>query len=133
MFKDIKKKLKKLGENEAGEINEGENGEEYIELEPTVEREREAKILLRYFDLTEYADIKPILSSLREGFTIGLINIEPLKDRDIDELKRAISKIKKTTNAREGEVVGVSEDWVVAVPSFVQVFKGEGKQEIEEV
>lgn len=131
MFKDIKKRLKDLGKNQE---NEGiEEEEEFIELEPTVEREREAKIILRYFDLTEYADIKPILSSLREGFTIALVNMEPLKDRDMDELKRAISKIKKTTGAMDGEVVGVSEDWIVAVPSFVKVFKGEGREEVEEI
>lgn len=131
MFEDIKKRISGIHktEKEKGE----EEKEEFIELEPTVERERRAKILLRYFDLTEYADIKPILSTLREGFTIALVNMEPLKQEDMDELKRAVSKIKKTTKAMEGEVVGISEDWVVAVPSFVKVYKGKGQEKPEEL
>jgi hypothetical protein len=39
-------------------------------------------------------------------------------------LRRAIDKIKKTCFALEGEVVGLEEDWVVAVPQYVKVHRG---------
>src|SRR5690242_14290669 len=61
-----------------------------------------AKIVLRPYVLEEFDDVKQILDSLREGYTIPLINIKPLKDKDLVELKRAINKLKKTTDAIEG-------------------------------
>ena len=39
---------------------------------------------------------KTVLDDLREGYTIALVNIKPLKEKDLIELKRAINKIKKT-------------------------------------
>ena len=111
-------------------IKKGDNSEEeFIELEPEAVK-RSAKIFLKYFTLTEFADIKPIIDNLREGYTIALIYIRPLKDRDMSELKRAISKIKRTCEAIEGNLVGINEDYIVAVPNFVEIDKGEhGKEE----
>ena len=105
-------------------VGDGSEGG-YVELEPTSVVERTAKIFVKYFVLTDYADIKPILDSMREGYTIAVIKIAPLKNKDVVELKRAVSKIKKTVDTISGDVVGIDEDWVVAVPGFVQVYRGE--------
>jgi SepF-like predicted cell division protein (DUF552 family) len=88
------------------------------------------KIVLRPFTLDDFEDVKPILDSLREGYTIPLINIRPLKDKDLVELKRAINKLKKTTDAIEGDIAGFGEDWIAVVPSFAQIFRE--KKELEE-
>ena len=112
-------------------IKKGEpGGEEFIELEPE-ERKKSAKIMFKYYTLTEFADIKPIIDDLREGYTIALVNIKPLKDKDIAELKRAVNKIKKTCQAIDGSLVGISEDYIVGVPNFVEVNKGEKPAEEE--
>ncbi|MCD6371364.1 MAG: cell division protein SepF [Candidatus Aenigmarchaeota archaeon] len=106
-------------------------GEEFIELEPEEMRKKAAKIFIKYYVLTEFADIKPVIDSLREGYTIALLKIRPLKDKDMNELKRAINKIKRTCDAIDGEVVGIDEDWIIAVPNFIEVYKGETGEEEE--
>ena len=81
------------------------------------------KVMVRPFVIKEFQDIKATLESLREGRTICLVNIKPLKDQDIVELKRAVNKIKKTCDAIEGDIAGFGEDWLVATPSFAQVHR----------
>jgi SepF-like predicted cell division protein (DUF552 family) len=105
--------------------------EEFIELEPDEMRKKAAKIFVKYFILTDFADIKPVIDSLREGYTIALLKIKPLKDKDMNELKRAISKVKRTCEAIDGEIVGIDEDWIIAVPNFIEVYKGETGAEAE--
>jgi SepF-like predicted cell division protein (DUF552 family) len=100
-------------------------GEEFIELEPNEMKKKAAKIFVKYFVLTDFADIKSVIDALREGYTIALLKIKPLKDKDMNELKRAINKVKRTVDAIDGEVVGIDEDWIIAVPNFIEVYKGE--------
>ena len=73
--------------------------------------------------------IKPILDALREGNTIALVNIKPLKDKDLVELKRAINKIKKTCDAIDGDIAGFGEDWIAVVPSFAHIHRATAKKE----
>lgn len=87
------------------------------------------KITVRPFILEDFEDIKLVLDSLREGYTIPLINIRPLKDKDLIELKRAINKLKKTVDAIEGDIAGFGEDWITVVPAFAQIYR-EKKPEV---
>ncbi len=121
------KKIKELFSKLSGKVPVKEE-QEFIEIEPE-EVGRTAKVYVRYFVLNEFADIKPVIEALREGYTIALVKIRPLKEKDINELKRAIEKIKRTIQAIEGEVVGVDEDWLLAVPNFVEVYKGMPSEE----
>jgi SepF-like predicted cell division protein (DUF552 family) len=105
--------------------------EGYVELD-TENEDVKSKILVRPFTINDFEDIKPILDSLREGYTIALINIRPLKDKDIIELKRAINKLKKTTDAIEGEIAGFGEDYIVVTPSFAKIYKGKDTKEVKE-
>lgn len=109
----------------ANEEREESEHKDYIELEPSQMKEKSAKIFVKYFVLTDYADIKPVLDSLREGFTVALVKIRPLRDKDMTELKRAINKVKSTIEAIGGDLVGIDQDWIVAVPQFVEVYRGE--------
>ena len=127
-FKDFLNKL-----SGKAVIKKEGNEEEFIELEPETMHSKSAKVFVKYFILTDFADIKPVIDSLREGYTIALIKIKPLKDKDMNELKRAISKVKRTCEAIDGEIVGIDEDWIIAVPNFIEVYKGEsGEEESEE-
>jgi len=108
---------------------EAEEG--YVELD-TESEDVKSKIIVRPFVLDDFEGIKPILDALREGATIALINIKPLKDKDLVELKRAINKLKKTCDAIEGEIAGFGEDWIVVTPSFAQIYKSKATKEIRE-
>jgi len=96
---------------------------DYVEIDTSAERGPKAKVLVRPFFIEDFADIKPALDALREGTTIALINIRPLKEKDIIELKRAVSKLKKTCDAIEGDIAGFGEDWIVVTPSFAQIHR----------
>lgn len=112
----------KLKEKFLASEGDEEAEEGYVEIDSGSESSR-SKVIVRPFVLKDFEDIKPILDSLREGSTIALINIKPLKDKDIIELKRAINKLKKTTDAIEGEIAGFGEDYIVVTPSFAQIYR----------
>ncbi len=118
LFSRIKEKL---GAGEDYEIPREE--ESYVEINPNAEDNGNAKIVVRPFILQEFGDIKPVLDVLREGYTIALVNIKPLKDKDIVELKRAVNKLKKTCDAIEGDIAGFGEDWITVVPSFAVIHR----------
>ena len=104
--------------------------EEYIEVE-TGKDTKKSKIMVKPFVIEDFSDVKETLDALREGYTIALVNIKPLKDKDIIELKRAINKIKKTCDAIEGDIAGFGEDWIVVTPSFAQVYRDTQTEELK--
>lgn len=106
------------------------SGEDYVDLgSQQAGGEERSKILVRPFVMEEFEDIKEVLDVLREGSTIALINIKPLKDKDLVELKRAVSKLRKTCEAIEGDIAGFGEDYVVAVPYFARIHRNSTKLE----
>jgi len=105
---------------------EDEFDEEYLEIDLGKE-EKDHKILIKLFVLKDYDDVTEILNALREGYTIAIIDIKTLRQKDSIELKRAVSKIKKTIDALEGNIAGFGENIVIATPSFAKIHKEESK------
>ena len=87
---------------------------EYIEIDLGREAKK-AKIMVRPFVLKSFEEVNGILNALREGYTIAVVDIKPLKSKDIIELKRAISKIKKTADALEGSIAGFGDGTVIVL------------------
>ena len=115
-------KLKEKLGTQGSDFEETEQG--YVELGNEAGGiESKAKLMVKKFTLEDFDSIKQILDSLREGRTIALIDIKPLKDKDLVELKRAINKLKKTCDAIEGDIGGFGENWIAAVPSFARIDK----------
>ena len=109
-----------------------ELSDDYVEIDTEAAKGPKAKIVIRPFVIEDFSDIKPALDALREGTTIALINIKPLKERDIVELKRAINKLKKTCDAIDGDIAGFGEDWIVVTPSFAQIYRTSQTESIQE-
>ena len=103
--------------------DDDENTEEYVELNTDVDIEPSSKIIVRPFNLEDFSDVKPILDALREGYTIALVNIKPLKEKDLVELKRAINKLKKTCDAIEGDIAGFGDDFLIVAPGFATIYR----------
>ncbi len=121
-FSNVKAKITGLmGGSEPEGIEQG-GEQEYVELD-TASSEHKGKVTVRPFVMENFQDIKVIVDSLRDGGTICVINIRPLKDKDIIELKRAISKLKKTTDAISGDLAGFGDDYIIATPSFAQIYR----------
>ena len=104
--------------------------QEYVEVGPENEAGKH-KVIVRPFTLEEFDDVKPVLDSLREGYTVALVNIRPLKEKDVVELKRAINKLKKTTDAIEGEIAGFGDDYIVVCPQFASIYRSKAMQEVK--
>ena len=124
----LSKIKEKFGTNADSQMfEEPEQG--YVELGNESAQDTKSKLMVRPFVIEEFEHIKPILDSLREGRTIALINIKPLKDKDLVELKRAINKLKKTCDAIEGDIAGFGENWIAAVPNFASIYRGKAGKE----
>ncbi len=108
----------------SGAFSGGEDSPEYIEIDLGKEVKK-AKVIVRPFVLKSFEDVNPILNALREGYTIAIIDFKNLKKRDIIELKRAISKIKKTVDALEGSISGFGENIIIATPEFAEIYKSQ--------
>jgi len=118
----LSKLKEKLGTQSSDMFDEAEQG--YVELGSESGIDAKSRLMVRPFVIEEFEHIKPILDALREGHTIALINIKPLKDKDLVELKRAINKLKKTCDAIEGDIAGFGENWIAAVPNFAYIYRG---------
>ena len=99
----------------------GEEEEEYIELEyEPVEPKKKVSIIVE--KLNNLIDAERIQRRLREGFIV-LARIRELKERDIETLKSAINRIKKTCIAIGGDIAGVGEDYIIATPAYAMVVR----------
>ena len=98
------------------------NPDDYLEIDLDKE-EKQGKVLVKLFVLKKYEDVNDILNVLREGYTIAIIDMKVLKQKDPIELKRAAAKIKKTTDALEGNIAGFGENLLIVTPSFAQIQK----------
>jgi len=99
-----------------------ETDSEYIEIDLGQEAKKN-KVLVKPFVLKKFDDVAEILNTLREGYTIAVIDINPLKQKDMIELKRSIAKIKKTADALEGDVAGFGDSIIIVTPSFAEIYK----------
>ncbi len=120
------KRLKKIFSDSLSE----DLGDDYMEIDLGQEQ-KVNKISVKLFTLKQYEEVNEILNALREGYTIAIIDIKILRKKDSIELKRAISKIKKTVDALEGSIAGFGEHTVIATPSFARIHKEDIKPDKE--
>ncbi|MCM2325858.1 MAG: cell division protein SepF [Candidatus Woesearchaeota archaeon] len=119
-FASIKNKVKSWGFDEE---DEQEFEDEYVELDTSEKKAKQSKVIVRTFILQDFSDLKTLLDVMREGQTICLLNIRPLKEKDMIELKRAVNKLKKTVEAVGGDIAGVGDDYIVVTPAFAEIHK----------
>jgi len=110
--------LKKLlGKRKPEDIDE----EEYIEIsEVAKEKSSEGKILVRIEKLKDVKDVENILKELREN-KILFISTQELKNKDIQELRRCIEKIKRTVTAMDGDIVMGPHSVLIVCPNFAMI------------
>ncbi len=96
--------------------------EEYIELDLDSKKNQDHKVMVKLFVIKKYEDANRILNSIREGYTIAIVDFKILKQKDPIELKRAVAKLKKTVEAINGSIAG-HENFLVITPAFAQIYK----------
>lgn len=97
--------------------------EGYVELSHEGISDAKTKVIVRPFVIEDFADVKPVLDATRQGYTICLLNIRPIRDKDLTELRRTVNKLKKTAEAVNGDIAGFGEDWLVMTPDFAQIYR----------
>ena len=98
-------------------LNEGE----YIELD-TAEEMAGSRVPIKIDKIEDFIDTDRVQKAARDG-AIVLVKIKTLRERDLSELKRAIDKLRKTTVAMNGGIVGIDEDYIMLTPSFAHVVR----------
>ena len=95
--------------------------DEYIELDMKDEG-NDDKVVIQVERLENFADSDRILNKLREG-NILLVKIKHLRDKDTEEYKRSMEKIKKTCSNVNGEIGGLGNGWLLLTPSFAKIHR----------
>jgi SepF-like predicted cell division protein (DUF552 family) len=122
MKKFIESLKKKFSSSDDDSFGDGVETD-YVQLDQAPRQNAGAKVIVRPFNLTDFNDTKQILDALRTQDTVVLVNIQPLRDKDIVELKRAINKLKKTVDAIGGDIAGFGDDYIVIAPSFATIWR----------
>jgi len=93
--------------------------DDFVELDAEM-TETDEKVVIRAETLREFEDVEKVQEHLRNDHIVW-VNISPLKNRDMTDLKRAVKRLKKTVKSVDGDMAGVDEDWIVACPGYAEI------------
>lgn len=124
VFDFFKKKTDESAKEEGEKPKEGEKKPkgDWVELDSAAFKE-DFSVKVRVETLKDFADTNRIQGLVREG-SIVFLKIKGLRQRDLNELKRSVEKLKKTCTAMSGDIVGVDEDFLVLTPDYAKIFRG---------
>jgi SepF-like predicted cell division protein (DUF552 family) len=96
--------------------------QEYLELEIEGGKEAPEKLSIQVERMNSYEDSDRIQRKVREGLIL-LVKIKGLREKDMNELKRAIARVRKTCIAIDGDIAGIGDDWIIVTPSKARVHR----------
>lgn len=96
--------------------------DDYVELEQPLDQDEEKKIVVQVERVGNIADSDRIQKKIRDGY-IMLVKIKDLRDKDMEELKRAVERIKKTCLAVNGDIAAIGDDWLLVCPNSAKVYR----------
>jgi len=111
-----------------GREEPGEDKEEFIEI--TTEGEDRGRMNIRIENLHDYRDVEEVQRHLREG-NIVFLRIKKLRERDLGELKRSVERLRRTSVAMNGDIIGVDEDYLILTPPSAKIHRGEVEPKVE--
>src|SRR3989344_556604 len=92
--------------------------DDYVEMQAEPEADKSVNVMIDR--LENYAAVDRVIKKVREG-NIVIVKIKDLKDMDLDELKQAVSKLRTVTSSIKGDIVGVSDEWLLITPPTVRI------------
>lgn len=105
-----------------------EDREEFIEIDTG--GEEKGKVNIRIENLNDYRDVEGVQRHLREG-NIVLLRIKKLRERDLGELKRSVERLRRTSVAMNGDIIGVDEDFLILAPPSAKIYRGEVEEQVK--
>ena len=103
-----------------GIFGKGMDQDEYVELEVEGEELPSSTVSIEIETMTTFADSERIQKKVREG-SILLVKIKDMKSKNAEDLKKAISKVKKTCMAIDGDIAGIGEDFLLLTPANAKI------------
>lgn len=81
-----------------------------------------SRIYLRALSLHSLDELEKIKDEVRSG-NILIIKIEPLAEKSIEDVKRAISELSEFVKSIGGDIARLGEERIVLTPPSVQIWK----------
>ncbi len=94
--------------------------DEYVELEVESEELPSDKVNIEIESMTTFADSERIQKKVRSG-TVILVKIKDMKAKNVEDLKKAISRVKKTCMAIDGDIAGIGDDYLLLTPAATKI------------
>ncbi len=102
---------------------------DYIRLEPIEEFATGLNAPERYvsvYKLRGFSDVDGCTAQLSDG-NIVLLDIKPLADRSVNELKHAIDEIKDICLSMGSDIAGIGENHLILTPPNMKILKTKGE------
>ncbi|HLD48862.1 MAG TPA: cell division protein SepF [archaeon] len=102
-----------------GNIFKRSQPEEYVEL-GHAEQPAGGKTHIEIENLNDFADSDRLQKKVRDG-SVLLVKVRDLRLKDMNELKKAIARVRKTCLAIDGDITGVGDDWLILAPASARI------------
>ena len=79
-------------------------------------------VYIKPFTLNSLEELDKVKGEVETG-NIVIIRLTPLLDVDLDDVKRAVRKLRKFTKEIDGDIASLGEDRVVVTPSYVKIWR----------
>ncbi|MEM5791047.1 MAG: cell division protein SepF [Candidatus Aenigmatarchaeota archaeon] len=110
---DFKKILEKIKPKEE---------EGFIEVDESLLEEK-GEVNVKIENLSSFNDVERIQESLREG-NVVFVKIKEMRERNLEELKKCVDRLKKTCMAMNGDMAIAHDDFLVLTPEFAKIYRG---------
>jgi len=90
-------------------------------IEASVSEHADRMLKLKLLILESYSDTEDILNLLRDGDTMVVVKINALREKDMNELKRAINRMKTHCAATGAQMAALDDSWIIIVPPTVEL------------
>lgn len=108
--------------------------EDYIELKLADEYGAEADVVERSVKVCKLKGFADVDETARElsGGNIVILDMKPLADRSVNELKHAVEEIKDVSLSMGGDIAGLSEYHLILTPPRIKIERESEKEDFEE-
>jgi len=73
--------------------------------------------------LESISDTERILNEFRKGDTVLIVKIRKLRERNLNDLKKVISRLKTHCENTGSDIAGIDEDWIVLAPKKAKIVR----------
>ena len=113
--------IKKLFDNLLGSKGKEEEVKTIELPEAKMAQDAPTKTKVLPIVVNKFQDTERILDYLRTGEYILLLNVRPLRDKDITELKRSINRLKTHCEATNADIAALDDNWILLAPKGIHI------------